>query len=244
MALAAFQLSAVGMAEEPTVEPAETANGFAWSPSTVSSAPGGTVALRNPSNLVPHGVHWTGGPEKPSCSGVPVDSSGTSWSGTCAFAQAGTYTFVCPVHPEEMRGTITVAAGEAAPSPEPGQPPAPAQGPSEGPAVEALRLASRQRGSAVRGSIVVSPGGVGGRLDVELRASSASLGGRAKRSIRVGELTRPLARSGQLPFVVRLEPSAHRALRRRGHLPIIVKTVVTPPNGPRTTMTRRVKLSE
>jgi plastocyanin len=237
----AFQLTAVGAADEITVEPAETASGFAWNPSSVSSAPGGTVAFRNPGNVVPHGVRWTGGPEKPSCSGVPVDNFGTNWSGSCTFAQAGTYTFVCTVHPEEMKGTITVSSGESAPppSPGPGQPSAP----SAGPAVEALQLAKRQRGGAIRGSITLSAEAVGGRLGIELRAQRASLGGQGNSLVRIGKLTRSIAGAGRLPFVVRLDPFARRALRRRGRLPVLVKTIVTPPAGPAATMTRRVKLS-
>src|SRR3954471_713719 len=85
VSLSALQLAAVSLADVPTFEPAETPSGFAWKPESVASTPGGTVALRNPGNVVPHGVHWTGGPEKPSCSGVPVDDFGTSWSGSCTF---------------------------------------------------------------------------------------------------------------------------------------------------------------
>lgn len=178
VSLGALSLSSAGMADEPTVEPAETATGFAWKPSAVTAAPGGTVAFGNPGNVVPHGVHWTGGPEKPSCSGVPVDSSGRAWNGACGFAQPGTYTFVCTVHPEEMTGTITVASGEtpAPPAPSPGQPPAA----SEDPLVEVLRLARRQHGRAIHGSITVSAAAAGGRLEVELQASRVALGGHGK----------------------------------------------------------------
>jgi plastocyanin len=238
--LGALYLSSAGLANEPTVEPAETANGFAWEPSAVTAAPGGTVAFRNPGNLVPHGVHWTGGPEDPSCSGVPVDSSGTAWSGTCAFVQAGTYTFVCTVHPEEMKGTITVASGEAPTPPAPGQSPAP----SEGPLVEALQLAKVQHGRTVHGSITVSSAAIGGRLRVELRASRAALGGHGKGMARVGAISRSLAGAGRQAFAVRLRPPAQRALQRRGRLSLIVKTIVSPASGTAAIMTRRVKLNE
>lgn len=239
---AAFQFAAVGLADEPTVEPTETASGYAWKPATVTSAPGGTVAFRNPGYVVPHGVHWTGGPEKPSCSGVPVDSSGTSWSGACTFAQAGTYTFVCTVHPEEMKGTITIAAGEAAPTPSPGsgQPPTP----SAGPAAEALRLPRRQHGAAIRGSITIASAAVGGHLAVALTAQRASLGGKSVGMARVGALARSLASAGRFPFVVPLTPSARRAFQRRDRLSITVKLVVTPPSGPATTMTKGVQLHD
>jgi plastocyanin len=238
----ALLFAAAGLADEPTVEPAETPSGFSWKPSTVTAAPGATVAFRNPGEVVPHGVHWTGGPEEPSCSGVPVDSFGTSWSGSCTFAQAGTYTFVCTVHPEEMKGTITVATGEAtpAPGPEPGQaPPA-----SEGPIVEALRLPRRQHGGAVRGAITVSSAAVGGHLSVELRAPRAALGGKGDGVVRVGGLDRSLASAGRLSFAVPIQPVARRALHRRGRLSMTVKIVVTTPSGPATPTTRRVELHE
>ena len=240
VSLGVSQVASVSLADEPTVEPAETPSGFAWKPASVTSTPGGAVAFRNPGNVVPHGVHWTGGPEKPSCSGVPVDDFGTSWSGACTFSQAGTYTFVCTVHPEEMKGTIAVSSGETPPAPGsgPGAPPAPA----EGPLIEALRLSKNQRGTAARGSIAVSPAGVGGRLTVELEAKRASLGQQSAGRVRVGRLTRSLPTTGQVGFAVPLKTFAQRALRQRGHLPLTVKTVVTPPSGSMTTLTRRVEL--
>jgi plastocyanin len=238
--IAALQAAGVSVADQPTVEPAETASGYAWKPSSVTVAPGGTIAFRNPGNVVPHGVHWTGGPEKPSCSGVPVDEFGTSWSGTCSFAQAGTYTFVCTVHPEEMKGTITVASGETSPSPSPGpgQPPA-----GESPVVETLQLAARQNGQVVRGSVTVSSASAGGTLAVELRAPRIALGGHSKGTVLIGELRRPIPAAGRLPFAVHLRPVAQQALNRRGHLSLLVNTTVRPPSRGATTLTRRVKLS-
>jgi plastocyanin len=239
---AALQLPAAGAADSPTVEPTETASGYAWKPAALTAAPGGTVAFRNPGNVVPHGVHWTGGPEKPSCSGVPVDEFGTSWSGTCSFAQAGTYAFVCTVHPEEMKGTITVASGETSVPPAPG---AGAQSPgSEGPVVEGLQLAKKQRGGTVHGSITVLAAAIGGRLQVELEAPRAALGGRGKGSVRLGSLSRALAAAGRLPFAVRLKPFARQALKSRGRLALKVETTVRPPNGTAETLIGRVKLNE
>jgi plastocyanin len=241
VSLGVFLLTAVALAAEPTIEPDEAASGFVWKPSAVTTTAGGSVAFRNPGAVTPHGVHWTGGPDKPSCSGIPVDNFGTNWSGACTFAQAGTYTFVCTVHPEEMKGTITVAAGETSPPP----PPAPGQAPapSEGPAVGALSLAKNQQGGAVRGSIVFTSAAVGGHLTVEVQARRASLGGQDKGLVQVGKLNRSIAGAGPLPFAVGLKAFAQRAVLRRGRLPLIVKTVVTLPNGLPTTMTRRVKLS-
>jgi plastocyanin len=85
-----------------------------WSPSQETVIAGSAVTLRNPTE-VPHGVEWRSA-IKPSCDEgagkVPVGTtpaaSGTKWSGTCTFSQAGTYTFYCTVHGPEMTGTITV----------------------------------------------------------------------------------------------------------------------------------------
>jgi plastocyanin len=242
VSLGALQVAAVSLADAPAVEPAETPSGFVWKPESVTSAPGGSVAFRNPGNVVPHGVHWTGGPEMPSCSGVPVDDFGTSWSGACTFAQAGTYTFVCTVHPEEMKGTVTVTAGETTPAP--GSGPGAPQPSAEGPLVEALRLARKQHGKAVRGSLAISAAGVSGRLTVALEAKRSSLGQKRAGRVRVGRLSLPLASAGQVSFVVSLKAFARRALRERGRLPLTVKTVVAPPSGSATTMTRRVELHE
>jgi plastocyanin len=236
---AALQSTAAGLADEPTVEPAETASGFAWKPSGVTAAAGGTVVFRNPSASTPHGVHWTGGPEKPSCSGVPVDAFGTSWSGTCTFVQAGTYSFVCTVHPEEMKGTVSVApADEPVPPASPEQAPTPAPGP----AVEALRLAKAQRGGFVRGSVAVSSAATGGELIVELEARRSALRGHGKALVRVGRLARSLSKAGPQPFAVPVRASARRALQSRGHLSLLVKISVKPPSGARLTMTRRIEL--
>lgn len=242
-AVGVLQLPTGVTADGPTVEPTETGSGYAWKPSSVTAAAGGTVAFRNPGNVVPHGVHWTGGPDKPSCSGVPVDEFGTSWSGSCSFAQAGTYTFVCTVHPEEMKGTVTVsAAGETAPSPAPG-PGQPVAG-SEGPPVESLQVARNQHGRTVRGSIVLSPAAVGGKLIVDLWATRAALGGHGKGLHQVGSLSRALTTAGRMPFSVSLRPFAQPALQRRGQLGLTVKTTVRPTSGAARTLTRRVKLSE
>ena len=245
VSLCAFQAATAGSADEITVEPAETPNGFAWKPASVTSISGGAVAFRNPGNLVPHGIHWTGGPETPSCSGIPVDDFGTSWSGSCTFSQAGTYTFVCTVHPEEMKGTITVAGGETAPAPGPGPeaPPAAPEAPLvEAPLVEALRLPKNQHGAVVRGAIAVSPAAAGGRLVVELEAKRASLGQQTAGKVRVGKLNRRLASSGQVRFGVALKALAQRALRQRGRLPLTLEATATPLSGSAMTITRRVEL--
>ena len=83
-----------------------------WVPAQVSVNAGGVVAIKN-ATAIAHGVEWKTGPTTPSCSvGVPVGStpaaSGTNWSGTCTFAEGGTYTFWCTVHGSAMSGSVTV----------------------------------------------------------------------------------------------------------------------------------------
>jgi len=103
----------------PTVEAVSRGAGgpygyetFAWSPGQVTIAANGTVAFANNSSTVEHGIIWTSS-VKPACSsGVPVGEGNfaTHWSGTCTFAQPGTYNFECSVHKSAMTGTITVSA--------------------------------------------------------------------------------------------------------------------------------------
>lgn len=231
-----------GATDGPTIEPAESSSGYRWSPSTATFAPGGAVAFRNPSTAVPHGLAWTSGPAKPSCSGVPVDSSGTEWSGSCSFAQAGTYAFVCTVH-AEMQGTITVAAGEPAPPPPPGTEQGPGVPPAAAP-VQRLRLAMAQRGHVVRGSLELSDAAAGGRLTLELRASRRALDRPGGGTARVGKLVRSELTAGPQSFAVALAARARRALARRERLSISVRIHVALPSAAAEALTRKVVLHE
>jgi len=115
LALAVLGVTAAGgLAAEPTIE--VTGNSlatYAWTPSTAEVASGDSVAFKNATaNL--HGLAWeSGGPEAPSCTGTS-NVGKANWSGSCTFAQGGIYHFYCPVHPGQMKGTITVS-GPAAP---------------------------------------------------------------------------------------------------------------------------------
>jgi plastocyanin len=241
--LAALCWAAAGVAEDTAVEPAEDPYGLAWRPAATTVGPGGAVAFRSPGKAVPHGLAWTGGPEKPSCNGVPVDSFGSDWSGSCTFARTGSYAFVCTVHPE-MQGTVVVSAGETpAPAPVPPTSPGqPAAAPSEEKALQALRLIRDQRGGTVRGSLSLSATAVGGKLTLELRARRASLGAGGTGTARVGRLVRSPLKAGQQRFALAVTSSAQRALRQRGRLVVTVEVVVAPPNGIAASLTRRVVL--
>jgi len=89
-----------------------------WSPSTATVVSGGAVKFANPYTTTYHGLKFTGGTagETPSCTGIPAAAGepigAFHWEGECTFNKAGTYTFICTVHPAEMTGTITVSNGE------------------------------------------------------------------------------------------------------------------------------------
>jgi plastocyanin len=231
-----------GTAQAATIEATSGGGGYVWKPSTATIAPGGTVEFTSPSAVIPHGVTWTGGPEKPGCAGIPVDGEGTGWSGSCSFAQAGAYPFVCTVHPVEMKGTITVGSSGQPPGPPP--PSGDASGsPLNGRASEAVRVAKRQRGATVRGTVDISQAGAGGRLEVLLFAKRAALSGkRAAGTTRVGRLVRSQLKAGKVSFAVALKGAARRGLKREGKLSLSVKLVVTPPGRAALTLKRGVVL--
>ena len=233
-----------------------------WMPSTATVAPGGVVKFANPYSETPHGLKFTGGTAgvTPSCSGIPAaagePSGAVSWSGECTFSAPGTYTFVCTVH-AEMRGTITVSPGggttvttTTSTSPIPTAPGAPGPGGSLGAGgslftggAHALRLASSQHGSVVHGAIDVASAGTGGRLEVVLFASGASLA-TAHRSakVRIGHYVRSSVHAGIATFAVKLTANARAALHHRTRMTASVRVVLTPATGTPGVLTRNVVL--
>jgi plastocyanin len=232
----------------------------AWTPSQVTVGEGGVVTLKNPGSTVPHGVEWVGGPATPACSGVPVGtsaaSSATNWSGSCTFAHAGTYTFYCTVHGREMTGTIVVSgAGTPAPGPIPGPEGSPSPPGGTGPegssgaggspfagGSHALRLAAAQHGRSVHGSIDVSSAGAGGKLEVAVFATGASLTAHRSSRIRIGRYLRSSVHAGVVSFTVALTARARTALHRRRRLGLTVRIVLTPVAGVPASVTRSVVL--
>ncbi len=266
--------AAAGSEGSPQIEALNrSGGGHEWSPAQASVGTGGSVTISNNSSTTPHGVEWVSGPATPSCSGVPgtagQPSSGTSWTGTCAFSQPGTYIFYCTVHGPEMTGTVTVAAngtttttmtmpstgtGTGAQPPTPGyQPAGQGQGeaapgsptgtpasPLAGDAASAVKVAATQRGRVVRGSVAVSRAGVGGRLEVRLLTARAALA--ASKSVQVGRLVRSNLAAGTVSFSVALGARARSALARHGKLSLSVRLVLTPAYGHATTVSRSVRL--
>lgn len=235
-----------------------------WSPSQAAIAPGGTVTLRNPTE-VKHGIEWISPPATPTCdSGVPVGTSeaasNTKWSGTCTFTTPGEYVFYCTVHHAAMSGRVTVAQNGTTtitpPSSSPGagstgNEPGPANtlaagapgSPLAGSAASAVKLASSQHGRSVRGSVGVSPAGAGGRLEVDLLAKSGSLASAAQPArVRVGRLVRAPLSAGTMSFAVPLSSKAKSAIKRKGRLALTVKVVLRTAAGPAVTVARGVIL--
>jgi plastocyanin len=140
------------------------------------------------------------------------------------------------------------------PPPTPALSPAPLPGAGEisraqggspllGGAANAVKLLSGQHGSAVHGSLAVSPAGAGGRLEVDLLATGASLA-RAKHPLQVliGRLVCTSVSAGKVSFSVSLDSRGKRALRRHGHLTLTVRMTLTPRGGTATTVTRGIVL--
>jgi plastocyanin len=203
------------------------ANGKAKSTRAVI-APGGTVSFSYPAGRSEHNADFRGGPSPTSCtqtggltSGsvppLPHVPTGQGWTGSCRFARAGVYQFHCDVHPF-MTGTIVAVASGS---------------PLAGNPRRDVSVASRQRGTSVRGSVRLSGAAAGGRLEVDLRASGRS----------VGHLVRTDLQPGTMRFSLSLDRGAKRALRRAGHIGIAVKVTVRSLNGAEQSLLEKVLLS-
>ncbi|KPI24476.1 hypothetical protein OK074_6973 [Actinobacteria bacterium OK074] len=112
LALLALLLAVPGPAAAATYQ--VTMKGYAFSPATLTVPAGSTVTWTN-QDTAPHDVKTTSGPV--AIHGSMLDK-GQSWSYT--FGTAGTYTYLCTVHPD-MTATIVVKAAApattAAPAP-------------------------------------------------------------------------------------------------------------------------------
>lgn len=155
MLLVAVALLASITAEDP----------YAFSPTTVTIAPGETVTFSYPSGPNGHNVAFLD--ERPDCDASVPDGTQygvAPWQGDCRFPRAGRYPFVCRVHEAQgMRGVVIVAAPEPSPTatPEPSPPsgasPTPTPTATPKPGVRAT-VARTQRGRRVRGTITTAMG--------------------------------------------------------------------------------------
>lgn len=215
-----------------------------WSPSAVAVMAGNVVTFQN-TTAVYHGVAWDGGPETPSCTGVPINTGEANWKGTCTFGQAGIYTFHCVVHPEMTGRVEATAAGTTATTTTTTSATPPPPPPSEKSAppslTGAVSVARNQHGPSVHGSIQISKALEGARLKIDLLVRGDALGHARRRSlVRVGGLSRGSLSAGRLSFSMRLDAAARRSLERRKRLVLTVRVVVTPATGAALTLHRVV----
>jgi hypothetical protein len=104
--------------------------------------------------------------------------------------------------------------------------------PASGPVLGSVKLASIQDGGVVHGSLVVSPVGSEGHLQIELRSRGAATA--------LGKLVRSSLRAGKLTFALSLSAKGKAALRRHRRLALTVKITLTPLHGAAVTVTRNV----
>jgi plastocyanin len=232
---------------------------YAAPASKVTITPGGEVKFADNATTAAT-VSWTG--SVPACSGVPA-SAMTKWEGKCKFEQPGTYKFESStlfndgatnytkyeivVESANTGTTPTTTTTTTTPTPTTTTPtpsePSPGSGsgsPLEG-GSRALKLAGSQRGSTVHGSIKVSQAGSGGRLEVGLFATGASLAKAGHPAqVRVGRLVRSSLKAGSVSFSVPLNAKGKSALRGHRDLALTAKITLTPLHGAAVKATRRI----
>ncbi len=225
-------------------------------------AQGGTISFEDNDMEAPTDVIWMGA-ARPSCTGVvEAPPTKTGWKGTCTFSTAGEYEFesqdlfndgtsnytkykvivegastgTTPTTPTTTTPTTTTPTTPMMP----GEPSRGSGSPLEG-GSKALKLAGSQHGSTVNGSIKVSQAGTGGRLEVGLFATNASLAKAGHPAqVRIGRLVRSSLKAGNVPFSVSLTAKGKAALRRHRRLALTVKITFTPLHGAAATIVRGV----
>jgi plastocyanin len=257
-------LPAAAASEAPTVE-ATTMGCYlsypCWTPTMVTIASGGVVKFANKSSTLEQGVRWIGS-SAPSCENVPSVSQKGTWEGSCTFNQPGSYKFD-GTQLYSYSGEVVVTGTPAttttgstttpAPAPMPSGPSGPSGASPEttptssanslfaGSPTAAVKLAAAQHGPSVHGSVEVSQGGSGGRLEVQLLSTRASLASvRHPAPVRVGRLVRSPLSAGAVSFMVPLDAKARHALHARHRLALSVKVLLTSAQGSVASVTRRV----
>jgi plastocyanin len=260
-ALVAFAMSAsADGGAQPPPSASFTARDNAWevagsSATTATIAAGGTVSFSYPFGSSSHNVDFTSsdptsctqtaGPNLGAVPPLPASPAPAGWTGHCQFNTPGTYSFICNAHPS-MGGTIQVSDGSGAPPgtpTTPTTPTTPGSGSPGEPAPPTVKVARRQRGMTVRGSVTTSVGG--SRLVIKALVSNRLLSPSPPRRVRkvaVGSLRRQLPAAGKTSFAVKLNRAARRALNRRERLTVDLRISVTPPGGTATRKTAKVIL--
>jgi plastocyanin len=247
-ALAVFAVSASAQVSGPPTTASFTAGDNYWrvtgsTETTATIAAGGTVTFSNPVPNSAHNATFTASAPSFCDPPLPGGAALPPWSSTCRFDAAGTYPFVCTIH-NGMGGTVQVLAPGTTPPPPPPAPgtPPPGGSPSE-PGSPSVKVARRQRGTTLRGSVTTSEDS--SRIAITALVSNHVLAQSRPRRIRkvsVGALRKQVATAGKTSFALRLRRAARRALERRGRLAVDLRIVVTPPAGRATTKTVRVTL--
>lgn len=201
---------------------------FAWrangtAATTLTVSPQTTVTFSYPQGSSFHNLRFTGA-SKPACTG-PIDvPRPPGWSSACTFPSTGRYPFVCDVHADAgMAGTVVVEVPETpAPTPTatapPGDAPAPVATATPPPEVApklAVKLAARQRGARIRGTVEMPRAGA--RVEITVKHGRR----------RAGRSRRTAAKAGALRFSVPLDARARRALKARRRLALTVSIRLT-----------------
>ncbi len=219
-------------------------------PPALTIAAGGSVGFSQAAGMFPHNVRFTGaqpasclqsvGTSSGSVPPLPSPASSAAWAGTCTFAAAGEYPFVCEVH-GNMTGKITVTGSTLPPPPPPppppisppppvSPPPPPPPGTTPGSAASLLRITTPQRSFTLRGSVDVTRSG--SRLLARAFARRGALsGGRSTLLVQVGRQLRSSVGPGRVSFSLPLTAAGRRALRRNGRLAITLRLTVDPTTG-------------
>jgi plastocyanin len=195
---------------------------------SVTIATDGTVNFSYPTGASSHSVVFSTA-QPTSCTNMPSSPSPPGWSGSCTFDSYGTYSFHCGLH-SFMTGTVEVPDPNA---------PSPGGGELASPVV---KVANRQRGVVVRGS-VTTPAGPSDIAVTALVAKSALSASRVRR-VRVGSVSKRSTGSGKTSFGLRINRAARRALHRRHRLAVSLRIVITPDAGTAVRKTMPVVLRE
>ena len=189
---------------------------------------------------------------------ITADRPRPGWTATCTFSQPGDYRFICVPH---ARGHERADHGGADATPRrpaahrtrrrrrPRRPGSrrraatPTQPGTTTPALAAtsLKLAKRQTGSRLRGSVDVRE--QGSRLRVDALVRRTALGQRRSGRVRVGRLVRSSVGPGRVAFSLGLQAKARKVLRARRKLAVRLRITVTRPGAGQRTWTRSVTLA-
>ena len=108
-------------------------------------------------------------------------------------------------------------------------------------AATSLKLAKRQTGSRLRGSVDVRE--QGSRLRVDALVRRTALGQRRSGRVRVGRLVRSSVGPGRVAFSLGLQAKARKVLRARRKLAVRLRITVTRAGAGQRTWTRSVTLA-